>query len=59
MIDAIADDVAPSRPWASLHYPGYRLIFSSLYWPLRPSRCAKRKICIKFTSSPARRFSWA
>jgi len=27
MIDAIADDVAPSRPWASLRYPGYRLIF--------------------------------
>jgi MFS family permease len=27
MIDAIADDVAPSQPWASLRYPGYRLIF--------------------------------
>lgn len=27
MIDAIDDDVAPSRPWASLSYSGYRLIF--------------------------------
>ncbi len=25
--DALADDVAPSRPWASLHYSGFRLIF--------------------------------
>jgi hypothetical protein len=48
-----------SRPWASLDYSGFRLIFVLSLFATTAQQMRQTQNLIRSTSFPVRRFSWA